>query len=398
MILRGNVKEAASSLYAAKQRSLLALIGIVIGIGSVIAMISVGMIVKVAALKQFQELGTEILTIRKGYGGEEGGRGGRAVIRLADVRALPDELSSIVAAAPSIRSSGIFTYSGKKVGSGDLLGVTRSFANLNKLPVASGRFISDLDFRRYFCVVGADIAQAMRQAGAERIVGESIRLEGRVYTIVGTLGSTTGWGMRQFDANRAAFVPITTAQRTFDEREIRDVIARMRADADHLAVASEVREYFRSKADGLSVEVESARRLIEQMQKQMRMFALLLGAVGSISLIVGGIGVMNVMLVSVTERRREIGIRRALGARRGDIQSQFLIESVILSLLGGLFGVALGIGGSYGICRFSDWTFMISPTAVALGVGVASAVGVVFGSWPARQAARLDPIAALRAE
>ena len=396
MILRGNVREAASSLYAAKQRSLLALIGIVIGIGSVIAMISVGTIVKVAALKQFQELGTEILTIRKGYGGEEGGR--RAVIRLPDARALAEELSSIVAVAPSIRSGGTFTYSGKKVGTGELLGVTRSFANLNKLPVASGRFISDLDFRRYFCVVGAEIARAMRQAGAERIVGESIRLEGRIYTIVGTLGSTTGWGMRQFDANRAAFVPITTAERTFDEREIRDVIARMRPDADHLAVASEVREYFRSKADGLAVEVESARRLIEQMQKQMRMFALLLGAIGSISLIVGGIGVMNVMLVSVTERRREIGIRRALGARSGDIQSQFLIESVILSLLGGLFGVALGIGGSYGICRFSDWTFMISPTAVALGVGVASAVGVVFGFWPARQAARLDPIAALRAD
>ena len=398
MILKANVKEAASSLYVAKQRSLLALIGIVIGIGSVIAMISVGTIVKVQALKQFQELGTEILTIRKGYGGGGSGRRGRAVIRLADARALPVELPSIVAAAPSIRSSGTFTHAGKKVGTGELLGVTGSFADLNKLPVATGRFISDFDFRRYFCVVGAEVARAVRQAGAERVVGESIRLEGRVYTIVGTLRSTSGWGMRQFDANRAAFVPITTAQRAFDEREIRDIVARMRPDADHLAVASEVRGFFRKKADGLSVEVESARRLIEQMQKQMRMFSLLLGAIGSISLIVGGIGVMNVMLVSVTERRREIGIRRALGARRGDIQSQFLIESIILSLLGGMLGVALGIGGSYGICRFTGWTFMTSPAAVALGVGVASAVGVVFGFWPARQAARLDPIAALRAE
>jgi putative ABC transport system permease protein len=124
----------------------------------------------------------------------------------------------------------------------------------------------------------------------------------------------------------------------------------------------------------------------------MRMFTLLLGAIGSISLIVGGIGVMNVMLVSVTERRREIGIRRALGARRRDIRNQFLIESVVLSMIGGLLGIVLGVGAAYVICIFTDWTFLVS----ALGVGVASAVGIFFGLYPAWQAARLDPIAALR--
>ncbi len=366
-----------------------------IGIGSVIAMISVGMIVKQEALKQFQELGTEMLNIRKGYGSG----GGTAAIGLADAMALPEKTSTILASAPSIRSNGAFTYVGKDIQNGELLGVSESFADINKLPVNAGRFVSDLDFRRYFCVVGADIADAMLQAGARSVVGAPIKLQGRVYTVVGTLSRTSTWGpMRSFDPNRAAFIPITTAQRAFDRPEIRDIVARMRPDAHHLEATAEVQRYFIERADGLAVEVESARQIIEQMHKQMQLFTLLLGSVGSISLIVGGIGVMNVMLVSVTERRKEIGLRRALGARRRDIQSQFLIESVILSLIGGMFGVGLGVGCSYGICQFTGWSFMVSPEAVGLGVGVASAIGVVFGFWPAWQAARLDPIKALRAE
>ena len=132
------------------------------------------------------------------------------------------------------------------------------------------------------------------------------------------------------------------------------------------------------------------------MYKQMRLFALLLGTVGGISLLVGGIGVMNIMLVSVTERRLEIGVRRALGARRADIQRQFLIESMILSLLGGVIGIALGVGASYAICRYTGWAFQVSFPAVGLGVGVASGAGVFFGFYPAYQAARLDPVVALR--
>ena len=142
----------------------------------------------------------------------------------------------------------------------------------------------------------------------------------------------------------------------------------------------------------------SAEELIERMEKQMKLFTLLLGAVGSISLIVGGVGVMNVMLVSVTERRREIGIRRALGAKRGGIQSQFLIESMILSIIGGIFGIGLGVAASYVIAHFSKWEFLISYPAILLGFGVSSVVGIFFGFYPAHQAARLDPIAALRSD
>ena len=146
----------------------------------------------------------------------------------------------------------------------------------------------------------------------------------------------------------------------------------------------------------MTVRVESAEKLIEQMHKQMRLFTLLLGTVGAISLLVGGIGVMNVMLVSVTERRLEIGIRRALGARRRDIQRQFLTESVILSLLGGAFGIAFGIGASYLISHYNGWTFLVSTPAVGLGVGITGGAGIFFGFYPAWQAARLDPVTTLR--
>ena len=284
-----------------------------LGIGSVIAMISVGMSAKVEALGQFRELGTDILTVTR-----VGRPNPRTRIRLEHAGGLVSEVPSIVAAAPWIRSNGEFSHAGKPVGDGPILGVGASFPDLNKLRLAGGRFISDLDFRRYYCVVGAGVARAMRRAGVEQVVGESIKLMGRVFTVVGEERPVTALGLRTYNADGAVYLPITTAQRIFGNAEIRDVIARLGPDADHLAAAAEVRAYFRGKSPDLDVQVQTARQLIEQMQRQSRLFTLLLGAVGAISLIVGGVGVMNVMLSSVTERRREIGIRRALGARRRD--------------------------------------------------------------------------------
>ena len=332
MLLKANSKEAIGSLYAAKQRSLLALIGIVIGIGSVIAMISISLIAKAEALRQFQELGTEIVNIyaRPARTGPSSGGSGK-ILRVADAMGLAEGTPSIDAGAPWIQRSGKFHYAGRRVGEGDLLGVGAAFADLNKLRLDEGRFISDLDARRDWCVIGAQIAQAMRGVGARQIVGERIKLDGQRYTIVGVLRHTER-GQRPFDPNRTAFVPINKAQRLFGQPEIRRIVARMHPGIHYTVADREVKAYLHRKARGLRVTVDSARQLIEQVQKQAQLFTLLLGAVGSISLIVGGIGVMNVMLVSVTERRREIGVRRALGARRRDIQSQFLIEAVILSL------------------------------------------------------------------
>ena len=395
MALKANVKEAVVSLYSAKQRSVLALIGIVIGIGSVIAMLSVGTIAKRQSLDRFRELGTDYLTIqvRNPRGRRGGGPGG---IPLADAAGLPDGTSSIAGAAPWSRGRGAVVYGGKKVADAPVLGVTGTFLALNRLRLTEGRAISDLDFRRTHCVVGAKVATALRRAGAKEPIGKRIRLKDRICTVVGVLRAAPRWGMQPFEADRTVLIPVSTAQRMFPQQGVNQVVARMKPGVHHTAATKEVQDYFRSKAPRLAVTVRSAQKLIEQMQRQTQTFALLLAAIGSISLIVGGVGVMNVMLVSVTERRKEIGIRRALGARRFDIQSQFLTESVVLSLIGGVFGIGVGVAGTWAFCYFSNWNFLVDPTAAALGFVVACLVGIFFGLQPAHQAARLDPIAALR--
>ena len=389
-LLRANVKEAAGSIFAARQRSLLALIALAVGVGSVIAMMSVGAIVREEALRQFRELGTDALSIRIGRAAPQTA----APVTARDAFGL-SALPGIAAAAPFMSSPGEISLAGRASQDVTIIGAPAALAELDKLRVASGRHISDLDRRRYFCVVGAGVAAALREAGFERIVGETVRMGGAVYTVVGVLERLPR-GMRRYGPDRSVFIPISTARRVLPRPEIRNISARMSPGAHHVAAVRQVVDYFHRAAPGRKVHVRSAEQLIEQMYKQMRLFALLLGSLGSISLLVGGIGVMNVMLVSVTERRSEIGIRRAFGARRADIRSQFLIESVVLSLVGGLVGIAAGIGGTWGICSFAGWTFDFSLAAVGLGMGVATASGVFFGLYPAWQAARLDPVAALR--
>ncbi len=390
-LARANLKEAAGSLLAGRQRSLLALIGIAVGVGSVVAMMSVGIIVRDESLTKFRELGTDILSVTLR---QRDGAGDRSVVSLDDALGLA-ALPGIARAAPYAISHGQASLAGKAAVEVSVIGATSALADLNKLQLETGRHISDLDRRRYFCVIGSEVAQAARAAGMERPVGESVTVDGAVYTVVGVLRRTPR-GMRRFDADRAVIIPITTAQRVFAWPDISDITARMSEGAHHAAAAREIGAYFRRGADGPVVRVESAEELIERMYEQVRLFALLLGSVGSISLFVGGIGVMNVMLVSVTERRLEIGIRRALGARRADIQSQFLIESVMLSTAGGIIGIGAGVAATWGICQFTGWTFGVSTRAMGLGVGVAGAAGVLFGFSPAYQAARLDPVAALR--
>ena len=393
MIIKANIEEAAKSLYGAKQRTILALFGIIIGIGSVIAMVSVGTIVEAESLRQFKDMGTDILSIQKGYGG-----GAKKTITIKDAVDIPVYCPSIAEVAPYIQAGLPTWYSGKKV-FGPCMGVTGSFQDLNKIRVKQGRFISDLDAFAYFCVLGDERAAKLSALGLSEPVGKKLKVGNHIFTVIGVLERVPGGGgMRPHGLNDAIFITIRTATRIVERAEISNIMARMMPGFHNTTAQAQITDYFSNRVRGPEVEVRSAEELIEQMEKQMKLFTLLLGAVGSISLIVGGVGVMNVMLVSVSERRKEIGIRRALGAKRKDIQTQFLIESMILSLIGGLFGIGLGVSASYIIAHFSKWHFLVSYMAILLGFGVSSVVGIFFGFYPARQASRLDPIAALRSE
>lgn len=392
MILKANLKEALRSLTSAKQRTLLALIGIVIGIGSVIGMVSIGGIVQNEALKQFKEMGVDIITVQA-EGSESIAAGG---FRLDDVLNLPTAVRAIAEAAPYMNAGQMQMLGGKNTYV-EWFGVTESFFALNKLPVREGRGISELDVYRYFCVIGEDIAQKMSSQGVGRLIGAKIALDQRIFTVVGVLKKVPSGAMRPGGLNDGVFVHISTATRSFPNSDIRSFMARTQGKTNSQLLKKELGDYFSRKSSGIKLKVRTAEELIDSMQKQMKLFSLLLGAIGSIALIVGGIGVMNVMLISVSERRREIGLRRALGARRGDIQTQFIIESVVLCLVGGIFGIILGVTVSYIFAYFSKWQFLVSAPAIMLGFGVATAVGIFFGYYPARSAARLDPIKALRA-
>ncbi len=393
-IVRANSREAINSLRAARLRTILGLIGISIGISSVIAMISVGEIAKQQARKQFESMGTNIIVVRKSHSFE--GRGQQ--IQLADVMNMTPFIPSITDAGARTSGYGGFLHAGIEVGEGSIQGVTQSFATVTKLPVRSGRFISDLDINRQFCVVGYDIALAMREAGTVEIEGSLIELEGNLFTVIGSLDPVTeNYALPvSIEANSSVFVPISTSTRLILRPEIDVIIARSRKDVDYELVTEEVTNYFRSRNPNLVLDVFSAKQLIMQMESQMQIFTMLLAAVGSISLVVGGLGIMNIMLVSVAERRREIAIRRALGARRGDIQSQFLIESVILTMAGGVFGIGIGLAATFVICQFTGWDYLVSPISMVSGLATATLAGLFFGYQPARQAARLDPIIGLQ--
>ena len=395
--MRINVLEGLRSLVRARLRSALALTGIVIGVGSVITMISTGEIARETARAKFEALGTDIVTIGNVDGASVAP--GRSIV-LADALLLADSVASIVEAAPRIELHDTFFYAGRELDRGIVHGVTRSFARLNRLELAQGRFISHLDRHRHFCVLGAGVANAMRRAGATRVVGETIAMMGRLFTVAGVLREAPeSYALPvQVKANGSVFIPISTARRIRPDTGIDVIVARTDAGIHYSRVTRDVQEWFRARWKNLELAITSPTQLVEQQEAQMRIMTLLLAATGSISLIVGGIGVMNVMLVSVAERRREIGIRRALGARRHDIQNQFLVESVILCAAGGILGVALGTAGTWTVCRFAEWDFFVSMGATASGLCVSSAIGIVFGFQPASEAARVDPIVALQGQ
>lgn len=390
-----NLRMACASLRDAWRRNLLALAGLAIGVGAVVAMLALTFIVRREALRQFDRTGLDVLAIRKLSTTTNATRR-PPVLDLENVREMATAIPTLQRVAPVFeRRAGTLAYGGRSMTT-PLLGVTESFIDLNGLEIAEGRLLSDLDRREPFVVVGSDLAQNLRQRDSRSLLGQQVTIEGRLLTIVGVLAPGRAVGLFDGDLNQSLLMHARTFERAIPGAEIGVIYAQHAPGASAEEIGPEIIADLQGRQPGLSLQVISAAQIIAEMQRQLRLFTLLLGAVGSIALVLGGAGIMNSLLVAVAERRREIGLRRALGALRADVQAQFLYEAIMLCGVGGLLGIALGATGTAIISHRAGWVFSMPPSTWMLGFGVALAAGTAAGFVPAYQASRLEPVVAMR--
>lgn len=382
--------EALANLLAQRQRSTLALLGILIGAASIVAMLTIGHMAQRETLKLFAHMGVDIMQIHANPVGPF-----PATMDRAAIEALPRTDPDVEAALP-------LTIDRAKVAIGPasqdagIIAVAPNLPDLVRLSPASGRLFVPADEGNLVAVLGADTAAALSTPGAPATPGSKIRIRGYVFTVVGVLDHVAFTAMDPTDYNTAVLTPLGDAARIMATPEPSTALLRLRPGADAKAVGE--RLVLRLANPTSAPQALSAQELIQSLNAQKAIHSRLLTAIGAISLLVGGIGVMNVMMMGVMERRREIGLRAALGATPRDIQAMFLIEAGILALMGGLIGLAFGLLAAFAAAKASGWTFSLSAYVLPLGPGLAAVVGMIFGFYPALRASRLDPIVALREE
>ena len=401
---------ALRALAVNKMRSALTMLGIVIGVGAVIVMIAVGAGAQARVEEQIRSLGSNLLLVMPGSttsGGVRMGFGSASTLTEDDVAAINREIPDAVA-APALRGSAQVIW-GNSNWSTQIYGTTPEYLDVRQWPLVSGRTFEPAEMAgaAKVALIGATVAKQL--FGAADPLDQSIRIKRVPFTIIGVL-DVKGQSMMGTDQDDLILVPIKTARSRVlgtasaaRNRTVGTIWVKAADGVDTKIVEEQVRALLRQRhrIQAGADDDFSLRNLQEVMAAQeasSRVLALLLAAVASVSLLVGGIGIMNIMLVSVTERTREIGLRMAVGARTRDILGQFLVEAVTLSLIGGLIGVALGMGTSLAIAELAGWRIVISPEAVGLAVAFAFVIGVFFGFYPARKAARLNPVEALRFE
>ena len=387
---------ALSRLRTHRLRAALTMLGVIIGVASVVALVGVGQGTTTNITARLNGLGTNLLTI-SGTGGF--GANATTALDLEDAQAIGD-LASVAGVAPEVSTSATVT-AGDESTDTTVLGTTEGYPSVRAYDIWQGSFLTDIAVERTLrvAVLGSTTATDLG-LGAED-VGNEIRIGGLPFTLVGILQPKGGTGGA--DPDDQVLVPVNVVQKYFVGGDgVRSIGVSVADGNDMDAANAEITALLRERHELSGADddfsVFDQAQLLEAAESISGTLTLLLGGIASISLVVGGIGIMNIMLVSVRERTREIGIRKAVGARGRDILAQFLVEALTLSLLGGLIGILVGLSASAGIGQLAGWGFSFSPATVVAAVLFSLAVGVVFGVWPARQAARLDPISALRYE
>ena len=396
---------AIQSILKNKMRTLLTMLGIVIGVGAVIVMVAIGNGAQSQIQSQIKNLGTNLIVVTAGTSNAGGAnQGAQSFNRLtvADVDKIRTQATMLAAVSPVIVTRTQIVGNNKNWRS-EVNGVSTDYLTIRDWGVSSGALFTDDDVRgkRQVVVLGATVAKNLFPDGDP--VGSDIRLGRSPFTVVGVLAAK-GQTANGSDQDDVVLVPYTTAQsRLSGFSFLGQILASANSPDQLIAAQSEIRDIMRDAhgimsgaADDFTVRDQTA--IAQAATSTSSVMTSLLAAIASVSLVVGGIGIMNIMLVSVTERTREIGIRMAIGARGGDVLTQFLVESVVMCLIGGVVGLGAGVGGAALVGQFTGWQVATPASAVFLAIGFSAAVGIFFGYYPARKAASLDPIQALRFE
>jgi putative ABC transport system permease protein len=408
MLLGEIIAVALGALRANKLRSALTMLGIVIGVAAVIAMVALGTGAQTAVKDRIASLGTTLLTVNPG---QQRGMGvaiqdQQVKLTMSDADALVDRGEHILAVQPEMGRSLQVTYQNKNTNT-QIVGTTSNYPEVRKYKIGAGRMFTDQEVTsmQRVAVVGPAVATNMGLQSTDALLDDNIRIRGVQFKVVGVMESKgqTGPGFGS-NPDEQILIPITTARfRVLGTDRLRSISVLAESEdgiPDAMASIQKVlrREHRLRSTQPDDFQMRSQADFLNTLGETTQVFTYLLSGIAAVSLLVGGIGIMNIMLVSVTERTREIGIRKALGATRSAILLQFMIEAVVLCCLGGVIGILVGSGGATAMSAAFQWNVKISPAAIVLAFAFSAAVGVIFGVWPARRAAVLDPIIALRYE
>jgi putative ABC transport system permease protein len=408
MLIGEIISVALGALRANKLRSALTMLGIVIGVGAVIAVVALGTGAQQAVKDRIAALGTTLLTVNPGQ--QRGGGGGIAIagaqqrLIIADAEAVDERATTLLAVQPEMRSMQQIVW-GNKNASTQIIGTTPNYLQVRKYTLKAGRMFTaaDDEGRQRVAVVGNTVIQNLGITTPEALIGENVRIRGTQFLVIGVL-APKGQANAFQDPDDEILVPLQTARfRVNGSDRLASISALAESEEKIPDAMADIQRILRRQhriRQGLpdDFQIRNQSDILATTEETTQVMTYLLAGIAAVSLLVGGIGIMNIMLVSVTERTREIGIRKALGATRFNILLQFLIEAIVLCVLGGILGIGLGATGALVMSKTAGYSTQVSTTAVVMAFAFSAFVGVAFGVWPARRAAVLDPIIALRYE